>query len=57
MKIMDQKERELEILKETIERERRKLDFLAEEGNLEEAYRQSLLLDSLIEQYLEIYEK
>lgn len=54
---MDQKERELEILKETIERERRKLDFLAEEGNLEEAYRQSLLLDSLIEQYLEIYEK
>ncbi len=43
-----------EQLRVTIEEERRKLDALLEHGRtLQEAYTQSLLLDRLIEQYLD----
>lgn len=42
-----------ELLRERIEEERRKLDGLVECGaGMEETYRQSLVLDKLIEQYL-----
>ena len=42
-----------ELLKEQIEKERRKLDACIEQGaSQEETYRQSLTLDRLIEQYL-----
>lgn len=43
-----------ELLKENIEEERRKLDgIITRGGSLEEIYPQSLLLDHLIEQYLD----
>ena len=44
----------MENLKERIEIERRKLDSLLSEGNLEATYRQSLLVDRLIEEYLDM---
>lgn len=48
-RIMKQKE----MLKEQIEKERKKLDDCMERGtSMEETYRQSLTLDRLIEQYL-----
>lgn len=43
-----------EKLKETIEEERKKLDELTLGGDLDATYRQSLLLDRLIEEYLEL---
>ncbi|MEE0419537.1 MAG: hypothetical protein UDG86_05730 [Lachnospiraceae bacterium] len=42
----------LEDLKIKIEEERGKLDKLVEEMKLEESYRQSVLLDGLIEEYI-----
>ena len=42
----------LEDLKIKIEEERSKLDKLVEEMRLEESYRQSVLLDGLIEEYI-----
>lgn len=48
---MDQKE----ILKDRIEEERRKLDHLVERKAAREVtYQQSLVVDQLIEQYLEL---
>ncbi|MDO5424111.1 MAG: Spo0E family sporulation regulatory protein-aspartic acid phosphatase [Eubacteriales bacterium] len=44
----------MEILKNRIEEERKKLDALAENGLLDATYRQSLVVDRLIEQYLDI---
>ena len=43
----------IEELKETIEKERQKLDELAENGLLGAVYEQSLVLDQLIEEYLD----
>ena len=42
----------IEELKETIEKERQKLDELAENGLLGAAYEHSLVLDLLFEEYL-----
>lgn len=47
---------EIEKLREAIERERKKLNLLAEQGLLDETYRQSLVLDRLIEQYIDACE-
>ncbi|MCD7885683.1 MAG: Spo0E family sporulation regulatory protein-aspartic acid phosphatase [Lachnospiraceae bacterium] len=48
---MTQKER----LKKQIERERTQLNFLIENGGkVEEVYRQSLIVDRLVERYLEL---
>ena len=44
----------MENLKERIEIERRKLDSLLMEGRMEETYQQSLLVDRLIEEYLDM---
>lgn len=44
----------LEDLKIKIENERSKLDHMVEELKLEESYQQSLVLDGLIEEYLEV---
>ncbi len=44
--------REKEILREKIEKERRKLDAVLDSGEAEKAYRQSLVVDALIERYL-----
>ncbi len=47
-----------EILKQRIEEQRRKLDgMLTGETHLDEIYRQSVELDLLIEQYLDMEEK
>ena len=43
----------MENLKERIEMERKKLDKLLMEGNLEATYQQSLVVDRLIEEYLD----
>ncbi|MCD7736047.1 MAG: Spo0E family sporulation regulatory protein-aspartic acid phosphatase [Lachnospiraceae bacterium] len=44
-----------EALKSCIEEERKKLNSLiGEKGRLEDAYRQSLLVDRLIERYMEL---
>jgi len=44
----------MENLKERIEKERKKLDSLLMEGNLEATYQQSLVVDRLIEEYLDM---
>ena len=44
-------------LKVKIEEERLKLDQLAQNGDFEATYRQSLVVDALIEQYLDIADK
>ncbi len=43
-----------EILAEKIEEERRKLDTMLDAGNAKGAYTQSLVVDKLIERYLEM---
>ena len=44
-----------ELLRKRIEEERIKLnDLLSGERNMEDAYRQSLVVDRLIEQYMEL---
>ncbi|MDY3917487.1 MAG: hypothetical protein SOZ59_00615 [Candidatus Limivivens sp.] len=43
-----------EALKARIEEERKKLDTLAENGLMHDTYQQSLVVDQLIEQYLDI---
>ncbi len=44
----------MEKLKEEIETERKKLDELLAKGDQEATYRQSILLDKLIEEYLDM---
>lgn len=45
---------QLENLKERIERARKKLDSLTLGGDLNAAYQQSLVLDKLVEEYLDL---
>lgn len=47
----------IEALKRQIEVERLKLDRLISEKKLEASYQQSLLLDSLVEEYISITHK
>lgn len=42
-----------EILRKNIEEERQKLNCLLTEGNKTEAYAQSLIVDRLLEQYMD----
>lgn len=44
----------MENLKERIEKERERLDTFIQEGNLEATYRQSLVVDKLVEEYLDL---
>lgn len=48
---------QLEMLKNEIEKERKKLDSLIAEDNLEETYRQSLVVDKLVERYIRLTDK
>lgn len=48
---------QLELLKNEIEKERKKLDSLLAGDNLEETYRQSLVVDRLVEKYISLTEK
>lgn len=45
------------MLKNEIEKERKKLDSLIAEDNLEETYRQSLVVDKLVERYIRLTDK
>lgn len=47
----------VEALKQKIERERIKLDQLIRERKVEESYRQSLVLDGLVEEYIGLVNK
>ena len=44
----------MENLKERIEKERERLDSLIQEGNLDATYQQSLVVDRLVEEYLDL---
>lgn len=44
----------MEELKKRIETERQKLDQLIGEGKMEETYQQSLVVDGLIAQYIDL---
>ena len=48
---------QLEMLNNEIEKERKKLDSLIAEDNLEETYRQSLVVDKLVERYIRLTDK
>ncbi len=48
--------RDLEELKQLIEAERQKLDRELEDGNIKAHYQRSLILDGLIEEYLDVKE-
>ena len=54
MSIMNEFRSEVEIIKESIECERRKLDEIILSGNAEEIYRQNIKVDQLIEQYIDL---
>lgn len=45
---------ELQNIKEQIEKERKVLDRLAGEGDMQKTYQQSLIVDKLMERYLEL---
>lgn len=47
----------LEALQSKIEKERSKLDQLVKERKIEESYRQSLVLDILVEEYIVLTSK
>lgn len=44
----------MENLKERIEKERERLDALVQEGNPDATYQQSLVVDKLVEEYLDL---
>lgn len=48
--------RDLEELKKLIEEERQKLDQELEDGDIKAHYQRSLILDGLIEEYLDVKE-
>ena len=48
--------RELEMLKDTIEKERKKLNDMMSGGDMEAIYTQSVKLDGLIARYIDITE-
>ena len=54
MSKMNEIRSEVEKIKESIECERRKLDEIILSGNAEEIYRQTIKVDQLIEQYIDL---